>query len=85
LTARRISYLTKTETKVKLKECQGIRTMSYQYQDNYIQGDKVWFQYKNGLAWHGLGELIYQKGNIVFIQSNSDVKKVQHVEQNPKS
>ena len=38
------------ETKVKLRECQGIRTRSYQHQDNYIQGDKVWFQYKDGLA-----------------------------------
>ena len=64
------------ETKVKLKECQGIRTRSYQHQDNYVQGDKVWFQYKDGLAWHGPGEVIYQKGNIVFIHSNGDVKKV---------
>merc|ERR1712126_163540 len=64
------------ETKVKLKECQGVRIRSYQHKDNYIQGDKVWFQYKDGLAWHGPGEVIYQKGNIVFIHSNSDVKKV---------
>merc|ERR1711873_16503 len=64
------------ETKVKLKECQGIRTRSYQHQDNYVQGDKVWFQYKDGLAWHGPGEVIYHKGNAVFIHSNGDVKKV---------
>ena len=36
----------------------------------------VWFQYKDGLAWHGPGEVIYQKGNAVFIHSNGDVKKV---------
>merc|ERR1712112_32161 len=64
------------ETKVKLMECQGIRTRSYQHQDNYIQGDKVWYQFKDGLAWHGPGEVIYQKGNAVFIYSNGDVKKV---------
>merc|ERR1712240_940089 len=64
------------ETKVKLRECQGIRTRSYQHQDNYIQGDKVWFQYKDGLAWHGTGEVIYQKGVAVFIHSNGDLKKV---------
>ena len=64
------------ETRVKLKECQGIRTRSYQHQDNYVQGDKVWFQYKDGLAWHGPREVIYQKGNAVFIHSNGDVKKV---------
>merc|ERR1712215_118238 len=33
------------ETKVKLKECQGVRVSSYQHQGNYIKGDKVWFQY----------------------------------------
>ena len=64
------------ETKTKLRECQGIRTRSYQHQDNYIQGDKVWFQYKDGLAWHGPREVIYQKGNAVFIHSNGYVKKV---------
>ena len=58
------------ETKVKLKECQGIRVRSYQHQDKYVSGDKVWFQYKDGLAWHGPGEVIYQKCNAVFIHSN---------------
>merc|ERR1712041_31811 len=41
-----------------------------------ILGDKVWFQYKDGNAWHGPREVIYQKGNAVFIHSNGDVKKV---------
>merc|ERR1711873_156362 len=71
-----IKEFREAETKVKLRECQGIRTGSYQHQDNYIQGDKVWFQYMNGLAWHGPGEVIYQQGNAVFIHSNGDVKKV---------
>ena len=64
------------ETKVKLKECQGVRVRSYQHQENYIAGDKVWYQYKDGNAWHGPGEVIYHKGNAVFIHSNGDVKKV---------
>ena len=64
------------ETKVKLKDCQGIRVRSYQHQGNYIAGDKVWYQYKDGNAWHGPAEVIYQKGNAVFIHSNGDVKKV---------
>merc|ERR1712098_14596 len=64
------------ETKVKLKESQGIRVRSYQHQENYITGDIFWYQYKNGNAWHGPGEVIYQKGNAVFIHSNGDVKKV---------
>ena len=64
------------ETKTKLKECQGIRIRSNQNQDNYIEGDKVWYQYKDGLAWYGPGLVIYQKGNAVFIHSNGDIKKV---------
>ena len=28
------------------------------------------------MEWHGPGEVVYQKGNIVFIHSNGDVKKV---------
>merc|ERR1712240_366210 len=64
------------ETKMKLKECQGVRVRSYQHQSNYVRGDKVWYQYKDGNAWHGPGEVIYQKGNIVFLHSNGDVKKV---------
>ena len=64
------------ETKVKLKECQGIRVRSYQHQDKYVSGDKVWFQYQDSVAWHGPGEVIYQKGNAVFIHSKGDVTKV---------
>ena len=64
------------ETRKKLKDCQGIRVRNYQHQGNYIAGDKVWYQYKDGNAWHGPAEVIYQKGNAVFIHSNGDVKKV---------
>ena len=38
------------EMKTKLKECQAIRTRSYQHQEYYIEGYKVWYQYKDGLA-----------------------------------
>merc|ERR1711962_788466 len=64
------------KTKMKLKECQGVRVRSYQHQGNYIKGDKVWYQYKDGNTWHGPGEVIYQKGNTVFLHSNGDVKTV---------
>merc|ERR1711905_74413 len=62
--------------KMKLKECQEVRVRSYQHQKNYVKGDKVWYQYKDGNAWYGPGEVIYQKGNTVFMHSNGDVKKV---------
>ena len=64
------------ETKAKLKDCQGTRVRSYQHQGNYIAGDKVWYQYKDGNACLGPGEVIYQKGNAVFVYSNGDLKKV---------
>merc|ERR1711867_34884 len=64
------------KTKTKLRDCQGIKVRSYQHQGNYIAGDKVWYQYKDGNAWYGPGEVINQKGNAVFIHSNVDVKKV---------
>merc|ERR1711895_43551 len=54
----------------------GIRVRNYQHQGNYIAGDKIWYQDKDGNAWHGPAEVIYQKGNCVFIHSNGDVKKV---------
>merc|ERR1711889_6727 len=64
------------ETKTKLKDCQGIRVRSYKHQGNYITGDKVWYQYKDGNAWYGPAEVIYEKGNTIFIHGNGDVKKV---------
>ncbi len=64
------------ETRMKLKECQEVRVRSYQHKKNYVKGDKVWYQYKDGNAWYGPGEVIYQKGNTVFMHSNGDVKKV---------
>merc|ERR1711895_281122 len=54
----------------------GIRVRNYQHQGNYIARDKIWYQYKDGNAWHGPAEVIYKKGNFVFIHSNGNVKKV---------
>merc|ERR1712112_551627 len=47
-----------------------------QHQGNYNAGDKVWYQYKDGNAWYGPAEVIYHKGNTIFIHGNGDVKKV---------
>merc|ERR1712243_273899 len=65
------------ETKKKLKDCQGIKVRSYQHQGNYNAGDKVWYQYKAGNAWYGPAEVIYHKGNTIFIHENGDVKRVE--------
>merc|ERR1711873_13036 len=43
---------------------------------SYNAGDKLWYQYKDGNAWYGPAEVIYHKGNTIFIHGNGDVKKV---------
>ena len=45
---RTISEFRETDMKRKLKECQGARVMSYQHQGPYVEGDKVWYQNKDG-------------------------------------
>ena len=62
--------------KTKLKECQGIRNRSYQHQENYIEGDKVWYQFEDGKVWFRPASVICQKGNMVFIHSNGQIVKV---------
>ena len=64
------------ETKKKLQDCQGIRVRSYQNLGNYLEGDKVWYQYKDSNAWYGPASVINHKGNVVFIHANGEVRKV---------
>ena len=45
--AKTISEFRKAHMKRKLKECQGVRMQAYQHLDNYIEGDKVWYQPMN--------------------------------------
>merc|ERR1712112_461937 len=64
------------EMKKKLGECQTIRTRRYQHQGNYIEGDKVWYQFKDTVAWHGPASVICQRGNTVYVHANGEVKKL---------
>merc|ERR1712002_857491 len=64
------------EMKKNLGDCQGIRTRSYQHQRNYIEGDKVWYQFKDTVAWHGPASVICQRGNTVFLHANGEVRKL---------
>ena len=43
-----VSEFREADMKKKLKECQGLRTQAYQHLENYIEGDKVWYQPMNG-------------------------------------
>ena len=64
------------EAKRKLEDCQGIRVRSYQNLGKYLEGDKVWYQYKGGNAWYGPASVIYHKGNEVFVHANGEVRKI---------
>merc|ERR1712177_167222 len=55
------------ETRKKLKDCQKIPVRNYQHQGNYIAEDKIWFQHNEGNAYHGPPDVVYQKGNTIFI------------------
>ena len=57
---RTMELLTKTaqefreaDMRIKLKECQGLRTQAYQHMRPYVEGDRVWYQPLNGNSWLG--------------------------------
>ena len=62
--------------KKKLKECQGLRTQAYQHLENYIEGDKVWYQPINGISWLGPAAVLCQRDQSVLLHTNGDIKKV---------
>ena len=64
------------EMKTKMMECLDIRTRSYQHQGLYLEGDKVWYQYKDTNAWHGPASVLCQKGQSVFVHANGEIRKV---------
>ena len=62
--------------KKKLKECQGLRTQTYQHLENYIEGDKAWYQPMNSNSWLGPMAVLCQRGHSVWLHTNGDIKKV---------
>merc|ERR1712114_131168 len=38
--------------------------------------DKVWYQFKDTVAWHGPASVICQRGNTVYVHANGEVKKL---------
>ena len=46
----------------KLKECQDVQVYEYQHWDNYLEGDKVWYQPLIGKAWLGPALVVTQRG-----------------------
>ena len=64
------------DMKKKLKECQGLRNQAYQHLDNYIEGDKVWYQPMIRNSWLGPAAVLCQRGQSVWLHTNGDIKKV---------
>ena len=71
-----VAEFSKADMKRKLKECQGLRTQAYQHLENYIEGDKVWYQPMNGNSWLGPAAVLCQRGQSVWLHTNGDIKKV---------
>ena len=60
----------------KLKDCQDVRVRNYQHCKDYLEGDKVWFEPLNGNAWIGPALVVAQRGQSVYLQTHSDLKKI---------
>ena len=76
---RTVSEFREADMRKKLKECQGHRIMSYQHLEEYVEGDKVWYQPMNGNAWLGPAAVVCQRGTSVWLHSQGDIKKWQVV------
>ena len=50
--------------------------MAYQHQGPYMEGDKVWYQNKDGKSWCGPAVVHCQKGRSVWIYSMGEMRKV---------
>ena len=73
---RVVSEFREADMRKKLKECQGYRIPSYQHLRNYVEGDKVWYQPLNGVAWFGPAAVLCQRGASVWLHAQGDIKKV---------
>ena len=60
----------------KLKDCQNIWVPGYQHREDYIEGDKVWFQPLNGNAWIGPALVVTQRVQSVYLHTHGDLKKI---------
>ena len=50
--------------------------MSHLHVGSYEEGDKVWFQQRDGNAWFGPALVLCQRGQIVWLHSMGDIRKV---------
>ena len=50
--------------------------MSYQHQGPYLEGDKVWYQNKDGKSWYGPASVYSKKGRSVWLYAMGEMKKV---------
>ena len=57
--------------------------MAHQHQGLYLEGDKVWYQNKDGKSWCGPAVVHCQKGRSVCIHLIGEMKKVAACKVNP--
>ena len=48
----------------------------YQYSDEYVEGNKVYYQYQDLNAWLGPAEVVYHRDNKVWLYNNRNLQKV---------
>ena len=71
-----IAEFREANMKKKLRECQRLKIQAYQHLDNYIEGDKVWYQPMNANSWLGLAIFLCHRGQSVWILANGEIIKV---------
>ena len=71
-----VTELREADMERKFKECQDLRTQAYQHLDNYLEGDKVWYQPQNANSWLGPAIVLCHRGQTVWLLANSKIKKV---------
>ena len=50
----------------KLKDCQDVRTQAYQYLEDYIDGDLMWYQPINESLWMGPEAVLCHRESSVY-------------------
>ena len=74
-----VTELCEADIRKKRKECQRAKIMSYQNEGDNKEGDKVWFQPRDGNAWFVLALVLYHRGQSVLLHSQGDIKKVEKI------
>ena len=65
--SKTISEFREADMRQKLKECQGVWLQAYQHLENYVEGDRVWYQPMNANSWLGPAIVLCHRGQSVWL------------------